>query len=171
VVSVGPKLLTQIPPKTPPPNQCARCLTFRQPIRCAVYPHVLKRQRRAARKLLFVVDNARAVVTSSLASWSNPTPKQIPHPPILTLLVYQSGAVVRSMIDINIEPPADPFLMIVIERATLFDSVGFHRGLQFPPTLHYKSPNIVYRANNVLVDAQTTFQYFYINTTLTCTIA
>jgi hypothetical protein len=25
----------------------------------------------------------------------------------------------------------------VIARATLFDSVGFHRGLRFPPTLNY----------------------------------
>jgi hypothetical protein len=48
-----------------------------------------------------------------------------------------------------------------IERATLSDSVGFLRGLQFPPTLHYKSPNIVYRANDVLVDAQLSIQYFF----------
>jgi hypothetical protein len=41
-----------------------------------------------------------------------------------------------------------------IGRATLSDSVGFLLGLRFPPTLHYKSPNIVYRANSVLVDAQ-----------------
>jgi hypothetical protein len=46
----------------------------------------------------------------------------------------------------------------VIERATRSDSVGFLRGLRFPPTLHYKSPNIVYRAN-VLVDAQLSIQY------------
>jgi hypothetical protein len=37
----------------------------------------------------------------------------------------------------------------VIERATLSDSVGFLWGLRFPPTLDYKSPNIVYRANYV----------------------
>jgi hypothetical protein len=39
----------------------------------------------------------------------------------------------------------------VIERATLSDSVGFLQGLRFPPRLHYESPNIVYRINNVLV--------------------
>jgi hypothetical protein len=48
----------------------------------------------------------------------------------------------------------------VIEWATLSDSVGFLRGFWFPPTLHYKSPNIVHRANNVLVDAQLSIQYF-----------
>jgi hypothetical protein len=65
----------------------------------------------------------------------------------------------------------------VIERATLSDSVGFLRGLRFPPTyitnrpilfiepyIHYKSPNIVYRANNVLVDAQLSTQYLKKNT-------
>jgi hypothetical protein len=31
------------------------------------------------------------------------------------------------------------------EKATLFDSVGFILGLRFPPTLNYKSPNIVCR--------------------------
>ena len=40
----------------------------------------------------------------------------------------------------------------VIEWATLFDSVGLLRGLRFPPTEQQKSPNIVHRANNVLVD-------------------
>jgi hypothetical protein len=40
----------------------------RQPIRGIVYLHVLNRRRRAARQLLFVVDNACAVVTSNLAS-------------------------------------------------------------------------------------------------------
>jgi hypothetical protein len=33
------------------------------------------------------------------------------------------------------------------------------RRLWFPPTLHYKSPNIVFWANNVLVDAQLSIQY------------
>jgi hypothetical protein len=43
------------------------------------------------------------------------------------------------------------------------DSLGQRR---FPPGapvscyIHYKSPNIVYRANNVLVDAQLSIQYF-----------
>jgi hypothetical protein len=41
----------------------------------------------------------------------------------------------------------------VIERANLYDSIGF---LRFPPTL----PNIVYRANNVLVDPQLSILYF-----------
>jgi hypothetical protein len=41
----------------------------------------------------------------------------------------------------------------------------FHSGLRFPPTLHYKSPNIANRANNfLLVDAQLSIQYFYFNT-------
>jgi hypothetical protein len=35
------------------------------------------------------------------------------------------------------------------ERTTLSNSVGFFWGLRFPPTLHHKSPNIVYRANTV----------------------
>jgi hypothetical protein len=39
----------------------------------------------------------------------------------------------------------------VIKRATLSDSVGFLRGLRFPPTLHYESPNIVYGANDMEV--------------------
>jgi hypothetical protein len=33
-------------------------------------------------------------------------------------------------------------------------------GLWFPLTLHYKSPNIVYRANNILVEAQLRFTIF-----------
>jgi hypothetical protein len=37
----------------------------------------------------------------------------------------------------------------LIERVTLFDSLGFLWGLWFPPTLHYKSLNIVFLANNV----------------------
>jgi hypothetical protein len=44
------------------------------------------------------------------------------------------------------------------EHISISDSVGFLRGLRFPPTLHYKSPNIVYKANNVLVDAQLSIQ-------------
>jgi hypothetical protein len=47
------------------------CLIGRQTIRTIAYPHVLNRQRRAARQLLFVEDNARALawlVTSNLAS-------------------------------------------------------------------------------------------------------
>jgi hypothetical protein len=39
----------------------------------------------------------------------------------------------------------------VIERATLFDNVGFLLRLRFPPTLYHKSPNILFRANNVQV--------------------
>jgi hypothetical protein len=62
-VSIGRKLISTTPPETPPPSQCDRCLTCRQPIRSVAYPHVLNRQRRAARQLLLVVDNARAVVT------------------------------------------------------------------------------------------------------------
>jgi hypothetical protein len=71
----------------------------------------------------------------------------------------QSGAVERSMFEINISAchlggrGFDSIPSHVIERATLSDSVGFLRGLRFPPTLHYKSPKIVYRANNVLADA------------------
>jgi hypothetical protein len=38
----------------------------------------------------------------------------------------------------------------VRERATLSDSVGFLRGPRSPPTLHYKSLNIVYGADNGL---------------------
>jgi hypothetical protein len=41
------------------------------------------------------------------------------------------------------------FIVNLIEREALFiDSLGFHRGLRFPPTLHCKSPNIC-RAINV----------------------
>jgi hypothetical protein len=49
-----------------------------------------------------------------------------------------------------------------IQRATLFDSVpiGFLRGLRFPPALHYKSPNIVYRAVMSEVDAGLLIQYY-----------
>jgi hypothetical protein len=69
------RLLSRFSPDTAEdtaPNQCDRCLTCRQPITGVVYPHVLNtsRQRRAARQLLFVVDNARAV-TSNLASKYN----------------------------------------------------------------------------------------------------
>jgi hypothetical protein len=46
----------------------------------------------------------------------------------------------------------------VIEWATLFDSVGFLWGLWFPPTSHYKSPNIVFRVNNDQVDARLSIQ-------------
>jgi hypothetical protein len=50
------------------------CLARRQPIRTVVYPRVLSGQRRAARQLLFVEYNARALtwlVTSNLASKNN----------------------------------------------------------------------------------------------------
>jgi hypothetical protein len=47
-----------------------------------------------------------------------------------------------------------------IEGQVSFDSIGFHRGLRFPPTLHYKSPSIVYRANNFQIDAWHLIQYF-----------
>jgi hypothetical protein len=43
----------------------------------------------------------------------------------------------------------------VIERATRFPS-----GTPVSSYIHYKSPNIVNRANNVLVDAQLSIQYF-----------
>ena len=33
--------------------------------------------------------------------------------------------------------------LYVMEWATLFDSVGFLRGLRFPPSVQLKSPNIV----------------------------
>jgi hypothetical protein len=59
----------------------------------------------------------------------------------------QSGAVVRSMFEIKIG-----------------DSLWQHRfppGAPVPSYIHYKSPNIVYRANNVLVDAQLSIQYFF----------
>jgi hypothetical protein len=49
--------------------------TWRQPIRGFIYPHVLNRQRRAARQLLIDVDNARAVLLtrhiSNLGSTNN----------------------------------------------------------------------------------------------------
>jgi hypothetical protein len=47
----------------------------------------------------------------------------------------------------------------VIERETLFDSVGYLQGLRVPPTLHYKLPNVVQRAN-FQVDARLSIQYF-----------
>jgi hypothetical protein len=75
----------------------------------------------------------------------------------------QSGAVVRSMFEINIS-------------ACHLWGRGFHsscdregdslRQRRFPPGapvssyIHNKSPNIVYRANNDLVDAQLSIQYF-----------
>jgi hypothetical protein len=56
----------------------------------------------------------------------------------------QSGAVVRSMFEINISAVTSEVVgsipgqtiphVIVIEWATLSDSVGFLRGLRFPPT-------------------------------------
>jgi hypothetical protein len=49
----------------------------------------------------------------------------------------------------------------VIERATLSDSVGFLRGLRLPPT-YIKSPNIVYRANNVLDSCGLPYTYLQI---------
>jgi hypothetical protein len=53
-----------------------------------------------------------------------------------------SGKIVRlSRLWPRVRFPIPP----VIEMATLSDSVGFLQGLRFPPTLHYKSPNIVYR--------------------------
>jgi hypothetical protein len=45
----------------------------------------------------------------------------------------------------------------MIETVTLSDSVGFHRDSSF--LLHYISPNIVYGADNVLVDAQLSIHY------------
>jgi hypothetical protein len=42
-VSVSSKLLSRTPPEAPPPNQCDRCLTWRQPFRGIVFPHVLNR--------------------------------------------------------------------------------------------------------------------------------
>jgi hypothetical protein len=76
----------------------------------------------------------------------------------------QSGVVVRSMFEINIsachlggrgfDSRSDPFLMKQRGRFSLtaWVSSGF--------VLHYKLRNIVYRANNVLVDAQLSIQYF-----------
>jgi hypothetical protein len=37
----------------------------------------------------------------------------------------------------------------------------FGMGAPVSSYIHYKSPNIVYRANNVLVDAQLSIQYFF----------
>jgi hypothetical protein len=54
--------------REPPPNQCDRYLTCRQPIRGVVYPHIRDRQRRAARQLLFVIDNACAVMTLQISN-------------------------------------------------------------------------------------------------------
>jgi hypothetical protein len=54
-----PKVLFRTPLKTSPPNQWelphVQAANQRR-----VYPHVLNRQRWAARQLLFIVDNARA---------------------------------------------------------------------------------------------------------------
>jgi hypothetical protein len=41
---------------------------------------------------------------------------------------------------------------LILVRTILYDSVGFLWELQFPPTLHYKSLNIFYRANNIQTD-------------------
>jgi hypothetical protein len=70
------------------------------------------------------------------------------------ILGCQSGAgdeikhlsVLRSRVRFPVGP-----IPHLIEKVTLF-YVSFHWGLQFPPTLHHKSPNMVYRANNVLVN-------------------
>jgi hypothetical protein len=89
---------------------------------------------------------------------------------------WQSGAVVTSMFEILIKKnlmskhqrlsplrswagfPVRPNPH-VIERATLSNRVGFPRGHRFPPTLHYKSPNIVHRTNNALVVVQLSIQH------------
>jgi hypothetical protein len=42
--------------------------------------------------------------------------------------------------------PVRPIPHVMIERASHFKSVDYLRGLWFSPTLHYKSPNIIYRA-------------------------
>jgi hypothetical protein len=42
----------------------------------------------------------------------------------------------------------------VIQRATLSDSVGFLPMAPVSSYIHYKSPNINYGVNDVLVDAQ-----------------
>jgi hypothetical protein len=66
----------------------------------------------------------------------------------------QSGAVVRSMFVTSAPVTTEVVGSIpgqthsLIERATLSDSVGFLLGLRFHPTY------IVYRATNVIVDAQ-----------------
>jgi hypothetical protein len=55
----------------------------------------------------------------------------------------------------------------VIERATLSENVGFPLVAPVSSYIHYKSPNIVYRVNNVIVEAQLSIQYFkkmYFNT-------
>jgi hypothetical protein len=52
----------QTPPDTHGPHTYADCcLARRQPIRTVVYPRVLNKQRRTARQLLLVEDNARAL--------------------------------------------------------------------------------------------------------------
>jgi hypothetical protein len=60
--------------------------------------------------------------------------------------------------------------IIQIRMASNLDSLHSSSSCRFPPgspvssyitlTLHYKSPNIVHRANNVLVDTQLSIQYF-----------
>jgi hypothetical protein len=72
---------------------------------------------------------------------------------------YEMEVPVSLMFEINIsachlwgcgfDSRSDPFLMW--QRGCLSDSVGFLRGSGFHlhNTLHYKSPNIVHRANNV----------------------
>jgi hypothetical protein len=69
--------------------------------------------------------------------------------PSVCSLDCQSGAVLRSMFEINISAsdwgrgfdrfPVKP-IPHVIERATLSDSVGFLRGLRFPPTCIINRP-------------------------------
>jgi hypothetical protein len=46
-------------------------------------------------------------------------------------------------------------------ESQLFDSIGFHRGSGFPLHYIYKSPNIVYRANNGQIDSQLSILYSY----------
>jgi hypothetical protein len=54
------KLLSRYRQRHRPHTDANYCLARSQPIRTVVYPHVLNRQRQAARQLLFVEHNARA---------------------------------------------------------------------------------------------------------------
>ena len=71
---------------------------------------------------------------------------------IVKLTGCQSGVVEPSR-PVSSEGGFDPQSQVyAIEWATLFDSLGLFRRLQFPPVEQRKSPNIVHRANNVFVD-------------------
>jgi hypothetical protein len=85
-------------------------------------------------------------------------------PSLIAFRAVRVGSGIRSIISTShllrlwVRFPVRP-IPHVIERATLSDSVGFLRD-PVSSYIHYKSPNIVYRANNYLVDAQLSIQYF-----------